>query len=305
MPPRNLIVLGDSVSWGQGLVDDHKYPNLLADTLGIPREQVQWLTHSGAVIFHDPPGIPAANGEVPTPDIAVLDQIDRVANPGNADVVIVCGGINDVGLTTILDPWTSISDLRAKTQNCCGARMEALLESAASVFTKPDCQILVGGYYPILSPRSDPFRQGEEALANLLGHVHISYPVGLSRLEQLPLAAHITDLCMEFWNTSSTALAGAVTAARAASGCGQRLAYVPSPFTEDNALFASQPMLWGMTDSMAPADEVILARKQACDIQYPASNPLAREFCYRASVGHPTVAGAALIARQFFRAGGW
>src|SRR2546425_8048742 len=100
----NLLVLGDSITWGQGLKDEHKTWYLvktwLESTEGRPvRETI--LAHSGAVIgsVGDTGGnpVPPLDGEINRGLPSVNDQIDSAlrsyANPGQVDLVIVDGCI--------------------------------------------------------------------------------------------------------------------------------------------------------------------------------------------------------------------
>ena len=74
------------------------------------------------------------------------------------------------------------------------------------------------------------------------------------------------------------------------------MTFVPSPFTEDNSVFAGAPWLFGLTSELEAQDEVAGPRERSCDLYF--NNPLdfvSREQCYRASAGHPNVAGAKQI----------
>ena len=49
-----IVVLGDSVPWGQGLLDEHKYANQIAAELcQSPATDIYMLAHSGAIIGAD------------------------------------------------------------------------------------------------------------------------------------------------------------------------------------------------------------------------------------------------------------
>lgn len=99
---------------------------------------------------------------------------------------------------------------------------------------------------------------------------------------------------MQFWNDSNAFMAQAVAATGANA---DKIQFVPTPFTEDNALFAPAPLLWGFTPDLGPEDEVIFQRGLACDLQYPpVLDLLGNVVCQHASVGHPTVAGAQAIS---------
>src|SRR5438132_903181 len=103
----------------------------------------------------------------------------------------------------------------------------------------------------------------------------------------------VVALCLQFWKESAGCLR------RAVSDCGDaRVSFADAGFTEKNAVFAAAPLLWGVKMDFSPQDEVIGDRHTACNVAYPL--PLAvveREACYRASAGHPNVAGAQQFAQ--------
>src|SRR5262249_52137845 len=112
MAPFRILTLGDSIPWGQGLLDGEKYDRMLAAELesyhpgGVTLERV---AHSGAVIgAFGAAGIPCP-GEVPCSRLTILEQCDQFANsPETVDLVLLDGGINDVGVATILNPLALI-----------------------------------------------------------------------------------------------------------------------------------------------------------------------------------------------------
>ena len=139
-----VLFLGDSVVWGQGLREEDKFSTSL----------IQWLNefhpdlrafksvkaHSGAIIgasdITDDPHWPA---EVPSPYPTIYHQAVSFADndPDEVDLIVVDGGINDVGVRTIFNPRTPTADLRSLIRYACGTSMRALLISIASRFTNP------------------------------------------------------------------------------------------------------------------------------------------------------------------------
>jgi len=118
MNDLNVVVLGTSIMWGQGLEDADKIHSVLARMLQArdPTCNVDmiFLAHSGASTGFKPDGSvdtrrePRLHGEVPTAYPTVLQQIDDFDQGGIAaesvDIVVVDAGVNDVHSTTILDP---------------------------------------------------------------------------------------------------------------------------------------------------------------------------------------------------------
>lgn len=138
--PFNMVTLGDSIMWGQGLPEQTKFRTLVANWLqsqyGNTRKVVEWTTHahSGAKtgwgIYpaetngNDPdswymtnpssgygPGYPYP-GEVPFSYPSISFQIGMTVNdlqkqkvdPANVDLVLLDGGINDLSAINILNP---------------------------------------------------------------------------------------------------------------------------------------------------------------------------------------------------------
>ena len=107
--PFRMIVIGDSIAWGCGLYTKEKYHYLVADwlqkTLKRPVE-VTVLAHTGATITKptniDPSKHTFLDPELGSWDPTLLEQADHIPNPEKVDLILVSGGINDLGLDRIL-----------------------------------------------------------------------------------------------------------------------------------------------------------------------------------------------------------
>jgi lysophospholipase L1-like esterase len=98
-----IVNLGDSVPWGQGLLEAEKYDILVKAALsakypgGVTLER---SAHSGAVIGAGIATGTSAPGEVPVARPTIIEQCEQFANaPETVDLVLVNGGINDVGVS--------------------------------------------------------------------------------------------------------------------------------------------------------------------------------------------------------------
>ncbi|HKD85502.1 MAG TPA: hypothetical protein VKB58_12195 [Terriglobales bacterium] len=288
-----MVVLGDSVVWGQGLLTEHKFASLVAQALGSATPP-QFVAHSGAVIGIGRANAPGASSpEIPYAYPTILTQCNSFNdNPDSVDLVLVNGGINDVDTRTILNPLTSFVALGDRTELHCYADMKVLLPVVAAKFSNPNTKIVVTSYYPILSTDSDPFR-----VPHLLQFRGIALP---DFLDTAPLIGKIFSLCLQFWHDSEMWLGRAVAETNAALG-GNRIRFAVAPFSEQNAVFASDPWLWGvgLPPDFPPEDEVASKRIPACDSFYGGNlgDLLACEECHRASAGHPNRAGASAFAR--------
>ena len=96
----NVVVIGDSIAWGAGLTKYEKYSYLvakwIAEQSGRP-VNVKVLAHTGATLKKTlDPGVqyPDLSSSNPT----LFEQVDKVSNPDDVDLVLVSGGANDVDL---------------------------------------------------------------------------------------------------------------------------------------------------------------------------------------------------------------
>ena len=284
-----LVTLGDSVHWGQGLRREHKLHAIVEAELAKTHPGLvhHFLAHSGAII-----GIGATvarqrvDGEVPIAYPTLVQQVEAfVGDPANVVAVLVNGSINDIDIRNILNPFVSQSALRAMIEEHSYDSMRALLELVLARFTNPTARVIVTTYYPILSPLSRPF-----GVPFLLANEGLTLPSGIDPLAGTNI---VVAKCMQFWQESTTALAQAVTAANGTLTA-PRVFLADPGFSEDNAVFAGDPWLFGLANDplLSPQDEVAAERQAACDLAFPATDWAARQQCYRASAGHPNVKGA-------------
>src|SRR5579862_1460975 len=155
-----IAILGDSVMWGQGLLDQHKIGRLVAAALGgSPPASAIMCAHSGGIIGANYSGNETSkSSEVPVPAPTILKQVDLFENPFEIDLVLVNGGINDVDFRVILDQFTTDDHLSSVTSDACYRDMKVLLQTVVKVFNKTSVKIIVSGYYPIISSLSHPLR---------------------------------------------------------------------------------------------------------------------------------------------------
>src|ERR1035437_7875175 len=275
-----IVVLGDSVPWGQGLLDEHKYANQIAAELcQSPATDICMLGHSGAIIgagfrsHHT-----TANREVPASEPTILDQVDQAPEPAEMDLVLLDGGVNDVNIRTILNPRTTSGSLRRDTNNACHRDMKTLLAKAANTFNKSSCQFVVTGYYPIFSPNSDlELFEDADSFAHRRGLYGLRF---LPRRRETSVLVQVCALTMQFWKESNAALARALAETASLRNLGARMVFVPGPFTERNALYAEEPWPFGFDANREPEDEVTAQRAAACGLHYPGRfEGMERETC--------------------------
>jgi lysophospholipase L1-like esterase len=179
--PLRMLVLGDSVMWGQGHIEQNKFSYRLRDWLcsernggGCPNKQdvqIHVEAHSGAIIskpekenekkeedrFIRTTSPVRYDGEVNYRYPTVRGQIELARQyyaknsiPLNeVDLVIVNGGINDMGATRLLLPRLFGGNVKKAATRYCRDQMSGALIEIADTF--PNARIIVPGYFPLIS----------------------------------------------------------------------------------------------------------------------------------------------------------
>jgi lysophospholipase L1-like esterase len=285
-----LLVIGDSVVWGQGLAPEHKTASLLAQYLGA---KIKMVAHSGAKIgIRDSYTVTMPSGEVPCFFPTILQQLQAFSGDATqVKWVLMNGGINDVEVQRVFNPMIPQFELELHTRNYCGRDFLTLLQQVTSRF--PNAHVLVLGYYPALSQQSRS--QGVEALYSLVHGVKFT-PLFAADSFRNALAEH----CLRFWKLSIGLMRGAVEQVNRTAG-ERRAIFVDCGLDEANAAFAPQSLLWelDLNDLNKAPDEMVAERLAACELV--AAGELQKYQCMLSAVGHPNVAGAARMAEQCIR----
>lgn len=292
MPDIRMVVLGDSVTWGQGLETPEKFHSLVKVALtGTDCTQSCTLVaHSGATIgagvttTHD-----TIDGEVPTSYPTIVQQCAAFTDsPETVDLVILNGGINDIDFRTIVNPFTDTADLRDMINQYCFVDIKMLLERVVSKFTKSAAKIVVTSYFPMISDQSHP-----PLIDAFLAMLGVSLPPFVNILDGLVLNKIIAH-CSLFYNESNRLFQKAIRQVNRSPEGADRARFAQPPFTAANAALAPHAWLWGVNPDLSPQDPVKDARHAACNLF--ETDFIQRETCYRASVGHPNLIGASKYA---------
>ncbi len=189
--PVNMLVLGDSVLWGEGLKTEHKawYHVKLWIEKAMGRPVVEKIeAHSGAVVEARAADemLTATDGEVDVALPSVLNQVDRAlqhyGDGAKVDLVLVTGCVNDIGAPNLLDADSS-AEIVQLTEAKCGRPMERLLQKITTSF--PSADVIVTGYYLFFSEktRNDfvlralarKFQKSHPAVHNQGGHTRVMF----------------------------------------------------------------------------------------------------------------------------------
>ena len=294
-----LAIIGDSVQWGNGLPETRKMSALISAR--IERETgrkviCQRYAHTGAkIVPAEGDAVCEVNcfGEVPRAMTSIVAQADQIQRPDLLDLVLVGGCINDVGVTTILNPMTPETVLVELTEQFCDQEMGELLWKVRGL--APQARIVVTGYFQIVSADSD-----FNSLATW------AETLGLTTTgEELEVLDAMVNLSVVFHDSSHIGLRAAVARVNEGGGGAPTIAFADPGFGPENAVFAPRKWLWSLTD-----ENIVL---QTLNLELPAipEDPLQdirlRECfdedvvggiipCIYASVGHPNPAGAQAYA---------
>ncbi len=255
-PPLNLLVLGDSISWGQGLRDEHKVSYLVKNWLeqqtGRPVQQTM-QAHSGAVIGPSENSRDIAvddaalmlDGELSRAYPTINEQVDYAVkafgNPARVDLVIVNGCINDVDSRRLLNAANTAEDIRRLAQAKCGPPVEALLTRIAHTF--PSAHVVIIGYYPILTEKT-----ANDLFMRTLAKRFYTPAPNAPRLNDKALRVRLIEISREWYQTSGQLLSAAaqkVNGQLTAAGSHQRVLFADPGFHVENAFAAKETRLWG------------------------------------------------------------
>jgi lysophospholipase L1-like esterase len=323
----NLLVLGDSIMWGQGLIEQHKAWYLVKswlkeNTSREVRENIE--AHSGAVVGVN--NVPWSNdsppdGEVSSAVPTVNHELDRAlrsyANPSQVDLVLLDGCINDVDVRNLLNAANSSDDVKRMATEKCGMPMQALIRRVANSF--PSAHVIVTGYFPIISEKTP-----DSLLMKAMARMFYQPGPKPAKLKPRDLRENLIAVSRTWYQASNAALGDAVdkvAAELAAKGSPQRVLFVEIPFPPEFSFNATDTRLWSFNASflrkllavltlgrvtLQTNDEQQHQRVESCNELYkkPAiekpnqrgEREYRRLLCRYASLGHPNRKGSAIYA---------
>lgn len=329
--PLQMLVIGDSIMWGQGLREEEKFSARVKCWLQerIDREvKVHVEAHSGAVISGSSaakPTFTAASGEVNSTYPTINDQLDNAIQFYKQDrtspsLILMNGCINDIGVKSLLSASTPLEDLRALTRKRCGEDMYALLQRVRNSF--PESQVLVMSYYPIVSPLT-----ADNAFLRLLVKKLNNQRPEARRMTDKEMRTRLVALSHEWFETSTASLREAVNktnASEPAPSSFPKVTFVEIQFGPEHVFAAPDTLLWNFvfastnasgftkvivvlsfgTAAYKPNDHVRDLRVKSCEQTFQKPKGIKEDkdqknarsdlflTCRYASLGHPNQMGA-------------
>jgi len=325
--PLQMLVIGDSIMWGQGLREEEKFSSRVKCWLQerTAREvKVHVEAHSGAVISGAAaakPTFTAASGEVNLTTPTINDQLDHAIQFYQEDrtspsLILMNGCINDVGVKNLLAASTPLEDLRAQTRKSCGEDMRALLQRVRNSF--PESHVLVMGYYPLVSQLTD-----DNAFLRLLVKELNNQRPEARRMTDKEMRARLIAISDEWYKTSTASLMEAVNKTNAAGSLPKAM-FVEIQFGPEHVFAAPDTLLWNFvfastnasgfakvivllsfgTAAYKPNDQVRESRVKSCEQTFQKPKGVKEDkdhknarrdlflICRYASLGHPNQWGA-------------
>lgn len=313
--PFEMLVLGDSVMWGQGLREEEKYYTKVKEALErevvCRRVNLRVLAHSEATILPKHKFCPDAPGEVPARrptinaevELAVQDYAGAGVPRESVGLIVMDGGINDVRVARIINPFTSDDEIVRLARKSCGEAMSDLLKTVLQTF--PAAVVVVPGYFPILSEQTDPntmrdliaaffgLDQGAKMMLKVQSQMAKRGPDWFLKRQAALSALWYTESDKNFQRAVDEANADE---AKRRGGGRTRAYFAHIPFAPDESYGAPNAALWKIAGS-APGggfrsdDQMYEPRQPQCDAYEP--DPIRLLVCKAAGTGHPNLRGEA------------
>lgn len=327
--PLRMLVMGDSIMWGQGLKEDEKFSSRVKCWLQQKTERevkVHMEAHSGAVISGAASAQPlfsSINGEVNMTSPTINDQLDHAVqfynqNQTSPALILMNGCINDVGVKNLLAASTPLEDLREQARLNCGEKMQRLLGRVREAF--PNAHVIVTGYYPIVS-----LQTADNAFLRLLVKKLNNQRPEARKMSDKEMRARLVAISDEWYKASTANLLDAVRKTNnVADSDSAKVLFAEIQFGPEHVFAAPETLLWTFLFASTKAsgfakvivllsfgtaaykanDHVRESRIKSCeqtfkkpkDIKETKKEKADREdlflICRYASLGHPNNVGA-------------
>lgn len=316
-----ILVVGDSLVWGQGLEETEKFYRhtklWIRDEVfsGTRAVKLNVKAHSGATIKLSEkerkalrragrdsaePYHPEINVSFPTIEKQLELARDDYRDPRQVGLILLSGGLPEVGVGEILNLFKDERSLRAAIKIHCHDHMSELLDQAADSY--PEALIAVIGYYPIITGHTPVKRIVNDILEvyNWPGWTKPLLNNSLNRILWRRYRRKMIARSNLWYDGSTTELRRAVERLNAKQGA-ERAVFVPTNFGRENGYGARNTYLWKVAEKGRAADRKREEREAECrptldslredtDLKYRS------RVCELASIGHPNPAGSKVIA---------
>jgi lysophospholipase L1-like esterase len=289
-----MLVLGDSVMWGQGLREEHKFSYMVRDWLCEKRNggqcvdasdvQIHVQAHSGATIAKDhsrddlflratsPREYP---GEVNYSNPTIRAQVTLAERryaaesipAGEVDLILLNGGINDMSASKLIIPRPFARSVKDEAIEYCRDKMKDLLGDVVAKF--PNARLLIPSYFPLVSEETPwdtvldillmafPHQpQVARALFNADESMAVRRSLGVSDNIRHPIRHYLANRSRAWVGASNDALRDAVAWVNTTKSLGgrQRAWFVEVPFGPEHAYGTPTTYLWRLTHNQQRVD---------------------------------------------------
>jgi len=247
--PLQMLVIGDSIMWGQGLRDEEKFSSRVKCWLQEKTERevkVHIEAHSGAIISgaaSAQPAFASINGEVNMTSPTINDQLDHAVqfykqSQTSPALILMDGCINDVGVKNLLAASTPLADLREQARLNCGEKMQRLLVRVRDGF--PKAQVIVTGYYPIVSQQT-----ADNAFLRLLVKKLNNQRPEARKMSDKEMRARLVAISDEWYESSTANLLDAVRKTNnVANSDSPKVLFAEIQFGPEHVFAAPETLLW-------------------------------------------------------------
>ena len=315
-----MLVVGDSLIAGQGLREENKIYTLTQKWLeedmfrGKRKVNLKNKSHSGSKLFLSKEEINAFNDAEKSPEtfyhpevnfsfpssntqifVAKKEYLSEGKSPNDVDLIMVSGGLTNLGSAYIINPFKKNKRLRQKIDEACNRKMYKFLENAGNVF--PNATIAVLGYFPMVSKKSSTGKI-YNAILELYGFPRPTKPILnniFSKQFFKPLHSKMNKRSKVWIEESDKALRSAVDRLNE-NQAKQRAVFVKSPITEAQSFGTKDSLLFGMAKKGRAGDFKYAVRQQECEKAIESVKDIKLKFnrrrCELAGIAHPNVSGA-------------
>ncbi len=251
-----MLVMGDSILWGQGLKREHKtwwrVKCWLEEKTGREvREEIK--AHSGALLVTPPDTslkFKSRDAEVNQSFPTINQQLDEAllshaSERLRVDLILLDGCVNDVGVSNMLNAAVSVESLRPTIEAYCRGSMTEFLRRVVEGF--PNAQILVTGYYPSISSETEDNAFLRLLVKNLARDQDGEKNGRARTLSYAEMRKQLVALSEDWYRLSTISLAAAVEQVNlelTEKSLPSRVRFVEINFWPEHAFAAPHTLLW-------------------------------------------------------------